>query len=155
MKPKSQDSAFNKILLVTNNPRSVEPYKQWFMNAGFLVDTTLDAIQAITQIQEKHYRLVLIDCQLDGEFAGLDVFWLLKPYINSDHIVMLSREIDKYRIQRVTSKGLHHLFPIPFDPKRSPAALEHALAEENHYSTAWNPLVSLKDTFHRVFATKR
>ncbi len=151
MLPENQDASKN-ILIVTSGTGTADQFKQWFFNSGFHVDIASDAIQAVALVREYHYRLVLIDCQLEEDFAGLDVFWLMKPYVQIDHIVMMSHEIDNHRIQRVSSQGLHHLISKPFDPKRSPKEIEHALAEEEYPEKSRYSFLPFKELFHRIFS---
>ncbi len=154
MSLKHEEDTSNNILIVANEESDVEPFKQWFLNSGFHVDLALDAIHAVADAREYHYRWVFIDCQLDEDFAGLDVFWLLKPYINSEHVVMMSREIDKHRIQRVTAQGLHHLIHKPFDLERSHAELDKVFSENERLFKSKTSLFPFKGFFQRFFSTE-
>ncbi|MGC9329640.1 MAG: response regulator [Candidatus Hinthialibacter sp.] len=140
------------ILIVASDEKTSAPFKEWFEQAGFSVDIALDAIKAIEYVRENMYQLILIDCQLDEEFAGLDAYWLLKPYIPNNNVIMMSSVVDKRSINRVKSRGLHHLIHKSFEPDHTPYEIEKVLTDMEYSSSDRGSFHPIKNLFHRFFS---
>lgn len=140
------------ILIVASDEKTSAPFKEWFEQAGFTVDAAFDAIKAIEYVRQNPYHLVLIDCQLDEEFAGLEAYWLLKPYIPNNNVIMMSSVVDKRSMKRVKSRGLHYLIHKSFEPDHSPFEIEKVLTEMEFSSSEKGSFHPIKNLFHRFFS---
>ncbi len=79
----------NRVLVVDDNPMNIELAKFVLGEDGFLVDTAMDAREALVRIASFQPELILMDIQLPGT-DGLELTRTLKADPALKHIVVLA-----------------------------------------------------------------
>ncbi|CAN5363093.1 N/A [soil metagenome] len=79
-----------KILIVDDNPLQVQAVSMFLVNDGHEVHYVMEGLEAIKEMQDRHYDLVLCDVMMPG-ISGLSLVSILRNiYLFRCPIIMIS-----------------------------------------------------------------
>ena len=121
---------FSKKLLIVDDEKEVRDIlSEFFVRAGFLVETAASAKAAIKKMDSFIPNLVLLDYMMPGK-TGLEIFPRLKkifPYIRV--IILTGRGSEEIAVQAL-KMGVDDYITKPFDLKRVRESVRHYLKEQ-------------------------
>jgi len=108
------------VLLVDDNKISQKVVAAMLRKAGSKVDTVGNGKEALSQLQKKHYDMILMDCQMpvmDGYEATLSIRAMSEP-LRSIPIVALTAHSLKHELQACRDCGMDDQLVKPVDRKK-------------------------------------
>lgn len=67
-----------KILIVDDEPNILELYAEVLTDAGFVVETAINGLEALRKVEEKFYDLILLDIMMSDGPDGIECLKLIK-----------------------------------------------------------------------------
>lgn len=78
-----------RILLVDDDEKWLGILKQWLIHSGYAVETVTSGIQAIQELRNQVYDLVIIDLKLP-DMDGLQLLTIIREFQASAQVIILS-----------------------------------------------------------------
>ncbi|QEP42164.1 response regulator [Ectothiorhodospiraceae bacterium BW-2] len=107
------------ILLVEDNEMNRELVYDIFADEGIAIDSATNGAEALTQLQQRKYDIILMDCQMPV-MDGYEATRRIRQQRQWDSVVViaLTANVMQQEIDRVLAVGMSDHIPKPFDPEQ-------------------------------------
>lgn len=148
-----------RVLVIDDEPASVNLLKRIFMSNGFNVSGAFSGQEALKKINEIHPSLVILDL-LMPEMNGEEILTAIRQVMNVP-VIVLSAVDDKNRIVKMLQSGVDDYITKPFDEVELLARVNAVLRRAERYTpdhTYSFPSISLTvdlDTYEVIYCNTR
>ena len=107
-----------RVLLVDDEPVNLEVARYLLEDAGIIVDTAADGLEAVRRVQETIYAVILMDMQMPN-LDGLEATRRIRQiahYRDTPILAMTANAFVEDR-QRCLEAGMNDFLGKPFDPE--------------------------------------
>jgi PAS domain S-box-containing protein len=124
-----RDHAGKRILIVDDEPINREIATMLLEDAGLVVDTAEDGLQAVARARTTAYSVILMDMQMDN-LDGLAATQLIRelPGHTRTSIIAMTANVFADDKARCLEAGMNDFLAKPFDPATLFSALLHSLS---------------------------
>ena len=127
-----QDHAGKRVLIVDDEPINREIATMLLEEAGLVVDTAEDGLQAVARAGAMAYSVILMDMQMDN-LDGLGATQLIRriPGCEQTPIIAMTANVFADDKARCLEAGMNDFLAKPFNPDTLFSALLHSLSRCN------------------------
>jgi len=151
-----------RILVVDDETAMREALKDWMMEDGYEVGLAASGEEAIAEVREKRWDVILLDLKMPG-MDGLETLKRLKEIASESEIIMMTAYATVDTAVQAMKEGAYDYLVKPFDPEElemlikkmvhhrelllENILLRKKLEEKYHY----DELIGRSDAMQRVF----
>jgi len=124
------DLAPHRILLVEDEPINREVASMMLEDAGLVVDTAEDGLQAVDRLEKQEYALILMDMQMPN-MDGLEATRCIRrlPLGRAVPIIAMTANAFEEDRSRCLAAGMDDFISKPADPERLIQVISHWLSQ--------------------------
>jgi len=124
------DLAQHRILLVEDEPINREVASMMLEDAGLVVDTAEDGLQAVDRLEKQEYALILMDMQMPN-MDGLEATRCIRrlPLGRAVPIIAMTANAFEEDRSRCLAAGMDDFISKPADPERLIQVISHWLSQ--------------------------
>lgn len=121
-----------KVLLVENSHKTADYIRTGLINNGFSVITTADPEDALLNISQIHFSLVISEIDLGPELNGIDLLQKARQICNKDiPFIILGKQSSSGRLKRAIQLGAAAFLIKPFNPDQLAFLIKKIIHDES------------------------